>query len=171
MSLTLLTLALTLADAPKVEEGKPAPDVTLDAVTAKGTSKVSLSSFKGKKNVVLFFYPRAMTPGCTKESCGFSELLKKFEDLDTVVFGISTDKTDAQGKFIEKEKLTIPLFADPEGTVTKAFGSMRPTGTAANRDTFIIDKDGNVKKIYRAVKDAAKHPEEVLGYVKENIKK
>src|SRR5262245_6129210 len=105
MSFTLLTLALALADAPK--EGQPAPDIKLQAATPTGVKTLSLKDLKGK-NVVLFFYPKAMTPGCTKESCGFSEIVKKFKDLDTEVIGISTDKVDAQEKFIEKEKLTIP---------------------------------------------------------------
>src|SRR5262249_20374088 len=154
-------------DAPKVAEGQPAPEVTLEAATAKGAKKVSLKDYQGKKNVVLFFYPRAMTPGCTKESCAFRDLSKEFDALDTVVFGISTDNVEAQTKFIEKEKLTMPLLADPDKTVTKLFDSLRPTG-AANRDTFVIDKTGKVRKIYRGVKDAGAHPKEVFEYVKTN---
>jgi thioredoxin-dependent peroxiredoxin len=169
LSLTLLTLALTLADAPKVEEGKPAPDFTLESVTDKGTKKVSLKDLKGK-NVVLFFYPKAMTPGCTKESCGFSAVAKKFDELDTVVFGISTDNKEAQGKFIEKEKLEIPLLADPEKTTTKAYGALNEQRGAANRYTYVIDKQGNIAKIYKTVNPTS-HPEEVLKYIKENLKK
>src|ERR1700716_3002747 len=77
--------------ADKVTEGQPAPDVTLEAATAKGSKKVNLKDYQGKKNVILFFYPKAMTSGCTKESCAFSDLTKKFGELDTVVYGISTD--------------------------------------------------------------------------------
>lgn len=155
----------------KIAEGQPAPNVELEAVTATGVKKTSLKDYQGKKNVVLFFYPRAMTPGCTKESCGFSELIKKFEATDTVVFGISTDNAEAQAKFIEKEKLTIPLFADPEKSVTTKFGALRPTGGIANRDTFVIDKEGKIRKIYRGVKNAGDHPKEVYDYVKENLAK
>ena len=171
MYASLLALAFAFADEPaKVAEGKPAPDFTLTAATANGSKEVHLKDLKGK-NVVLFFYPKAMTSGCTKESCAFSNLLKKFEETDTIVYGISTDKVDAQTKFIEKEKLGIPLLADPEQKVTKEYGSLRPTGGLANRDTFVIDKEGNVKKIYRGVKNAGDHPEEVLKYVQENLGK
>lgn len=155
------------ADAPKVTVGQFAPDFTLEAATKDGVKKTSLKDLKGK-NVVLFFYPRAMTPGCTKESCAFSDLTKKFDELDTVVFGISTDNVEAQTKFIEKEKLTLPLLADPDKKITKEFGSLRPTG-AANRDTFVIDKEGKIRKIFRGVKDAGGHPKEVFEYVKTNL--
>jgi thioredoxin-dependent peroxiredoxin len=83
--------------------------------------------------------------------------------------GISADKVEDQKKFIQKEKLPYALLADPDRKVIKEFGSLRPTGTAANRDTFVIGKDGTVKKIFRAVKDAGEHPADVLKYVKENL--
>jgi peroxiredoxin Q/BCP len=154
----------------KVAEGQPAPDIELEAVTKTGTKKVALKDFKGKKNVVLFFYPKAMTPGCTKESCGFSEIVKKFHDLDTEVFGISTDTPEAQAKFIEKEKLELPLLADPDKKATKAFDALNEERGVASRYTFVIDRDGKIAKIYKTV-NVTKHPEEVLNYVKENLKK
>ena len=84
--------------------------------------------------------------------------------------GISADKVEDQKKFIEKEKLTYPLLADPEKKVIKEYGSLSPRGLAS-RDTVIIDKKGEVRKIFRAARDAGAHPQEVLNYVKENLKK
>lgn len=163
LGVTVMALA-----ADKVEEGKPAPMVELSAASKSKEAKVNLADFKGKKNVVLFFYPKAMTGGCTKESCGFSGLVEKFAKLDTVIFGISTDTVELQQKFVEKEKLEIPLLADPEKKVTTAFGALSKSGMAS-RYTYVIDKEGVVKKIYTTVKPDA-HPQEVLDYIKANLK-
>src|SRR5262245_38620614 len=108
-------------EAVKVEEGKPFPvKVELQATSIdkllpgqKDAKTLNLAELKGKKNVILFFYPKAMTGGCTKESCGFRDRLEELGKYNTVVIGISTDKVDAQQKFTEKEKLNFPLFADP----------------------------------------------------------
>lgn len=159
----------------KAEEGKPAPAVKLQVTqpeklgAAKDAKEFDLASLKGKKNVVLFFYPKAMTPGCTVESCGFTKITDEFAKVDTVVIGISTDNLENQQKFTEKEKLTTPLFADPDKKVTKAFGALAANGNVASRYTYVIDKKGVVRKIYNKV-DVNKHPEEVLMYVKENLK-
>jgi thioredoxin-dependent peroxiredoxin len=160
----------------KVEEGKPAPHVDLQATQIdkvlpdkKDAGSLDLNAFKGKKNVVLFFYPKAMTSGCTKESCGFRDRMEDLSKYDTVVIGISTDKLDAQKKFTDKESLNFPLFADPDKKVTKAFGVLNANGMAM-RWTFIIDKDGVVRKIYSKVNPAT-HPDEVLEYVKKNFGK
>ena len=159
----------------KIVEGKPAPDVDLPATQIgkvlpdkKDAKTMSLKDFQGKKNVVLFFFPKAMTPGCTVESCGFRDKVADFAKLDTVVIGISTDTLENQLKFTEKESLKTPLFADPDKKVTAAFGALGSTGFA-KRYTFVIDKKGIVRKIYTAV-TPAKHPDEVLAYVKENLK-
>ena len=88
----------------------------------KGDKTLKLSDLKGKKNVVLFFYPKAMTRGCTIESCGFRDVADKLAALDTVVIGISVDKLDDQQKFTDKEHLNFPLLADDTKAVTKAFG-------------------------------------------------
>ena len=159
----------------KVEEGKPAPDVELQATQIdkvlpdrKDAKTMSLKDFQGKKNVVLFFFPKAMTPGCTIESCGFRDKVEDFAKLDTVVIGISTDNIENQLKFTERESLKTPLFADPEKKVTTAFGALAPNGFA-KRYTFVIDKKGVVRKIYTTVKPAD-HPAEVLAFVKDNLK-
>ena len=118
---------------------------------------------------MLYFYPRAMTPGCTAESCAFRDRIPEFNKLDTVIIGISTDKVEDQGKFTEKESLNFPLLADPEQKVSKALGVMREGANVTQRVTFVIDKSGTIRKIYSTVTPGT-HPEEVLDFVKQNLK-
>lgn len=172
----LVTSGNIMAEEEKVEVGKKAPDVTLPATSIekalpdkKDASTLSLKDFRGKRNVVLYFYPRAMTPGCTKESCGFRDKMPDFAKLDTVVIGISTDNLASQQKFTEKEGLVFPLFADADKSVTKKFGVLGPKGNAM-RWTFVIDKEGTVRKIYDKV-TPADHPQEVLEFVKAELVK
>ena len=120
---------------------------------------------KGKKTVVLFFYPKAMTGGCTKESCRYRDLQAEFAKLDAVVLGISTDDITAQRKFTDKENLNMPLLADPDKKVSSALGVMK-NDKVTRRVTFVVGKDGRIAKIFDDVKDAAKHPDEVLEFVK-----
>ena len=155
---------------PLTLEGKPAPDIELTAVSAGGKSEqVKLSSFKGKKNVVLAFYPKAMTPGCTVECRAFSQLSDKIADLDTVVFGISTDNAASQGKFIEKESLKIQLLADDGKKMSEALGALSPRGMSS-RYSYVIDKGGVIRKVYTKVTPAS-HAEEVATFIKANLKK
>jgi peroxiredoxin Q/BCP len=168
-------MAVNAADAPP-KEGSPAPDVNLPATQIekalpdkKGEKTLKLSDLKGKKNVVLFFYPKAMTRGCTIESCGFRDVAEKLADLDTVVIGISTDKVEDQQKFTDKEKLTFPLLADSGKEATKAFGALGANGMAS-RYTFVIDKQGTIRKVYTKVSPNS-HPDEVVKFVKENLAK
>src|SRR5262249_16265318 len=134
-----LGLALpALAQETKVKEGDLVPDVTLPAT---GTQKeVNLRGLKGK-NLVLFFYPKAMTPGCPRESCGFRDVAKDFTAADTVVLGISTDKLEAQEQFTKKEGLNYLLLADSEMKVAKALGVLDEKRGLARRVTFVIDKE------------------------------
>jgi peroxiredoxin Q/BCP len=167
----LLVVPAALADEPKAEVGKPAPAVNLPATQIakvlpdkKDAKTLNLADFKGKKNVVLFFFPKAMTRGCTIESCGFRDVVDDFAKADTVIIGISTDTLEDQQKFTDKEKLTFPLFADPEKKTTETFGALTSGGRAA-RYTYIIDKEGVVRKVYKTV-DVNTHPKEVLDFVK-----
>jgi peroxiredoxin Q/BCP len=175
---TLAGLALLAPPAPAddqkpLKEGDKAPEFTLPVTQAAeklpgfkdGTT--SLSGLKGK-NVVLFFFPRALTSGCTVESCGFRDLADQFAKADTVVLGISNDKLDKQVEFTQKESLNFPLLADADSSVCKAFGVLRPDGKAANRVTFVIDKQGVIRKVYTGVKPMG-HPAEVLKFVQTNL--
>jgi peroxiredoxin Q/BCP len=146
-------------DLPATQVGKVLPD-------KKEATKLSLKDLKGK-NVVLFFFPKALTRGCTIESCGFRDRIKKFSDLDTVVVGISNDTLEKQEEFTKKEKLNFPLLADTGKKVTNAYGAMSLRGVPS-RFTFVIDKKGVLRKVYTSVAPG-KHPDEVLAYVKEKL--
>ncbi len=169
-----LGVLLPAARADMPREGEPAPAVQLPAAFAgkisdkKDGEALSLQDFQGKKNVVLYFYPKAMTRGCTIESCGFRDINEKFAKLDTVVIGISTDAVDAQKQFIAKEHLNFPLLADPEKQIAKRFGVLNEQHGVANRVTFVIDKHGNIAKVFDRVNPQG-HPEEVLKFVKERL--
>lgn len=164
-----LTANLVTADDTmlKVKTGDKFPNVSLEASSidkAKpGAKAVSIADLKGK-NVVVFFYPRALTPGCTTESCGFRDLAKDFP-ADTVLLGASNDKMDKQKEFTDKHMLPYALLCDVDSALIKELGIMSPKGNAAQRVTFVIGKDGKIAKIYDKVTPAA-HPKEVLEFVK-----
>lgn len=147
-----------------IEEGKPAPPFALN--DAEG-NEVTLADLQGK-NVIVYFYPRDDTPGCTKEACGFRDRWGDIQDTDTVVIGISPDKEAAHRKFAAKFDLPFTLLCDPDKEVMKqyeAFGEKRKYGLkrmGVIRSTVWIGPDGNVVKHWRRVQQAADHPEEVL---------
>ncbi|MFQ3592994.1 MAG: peroxiredoxin, partial [Gemmataceae bacterium] len=152
------------------QEGKPAPAFEVPATSIgsvlpgkKDAKTLSLADLKGK-HVVLFFYPKALTKGCTIESCGFRDLAKEFAQANTVIVGASHDTVELQQKFTDTHKLPFPLLADTEMKVSKAYGTSSGKGNPA-RHTFVIDKEGVLRKIYTKV-TPAKHPQEVLEFVK-----
>lgn len=148
-------------------EGSKAPDFSLPG---DGGSSISLASHKGRK-VVLFFYPKADTPGCTQESMDFNRLRTKFERAGTAVIGISADTVAAQGKFKEKHGLSVPLAADPDREMIERYGVWVEKNMygkkfmGVERATFLIDQEGTIRKIWRKVKVEG-HAEEVLGAAK-----
>jgi peroxiredoxin Q/BCP len=152
----------------KVKEGDKFPDVPLTAAQAekvpgkKAGDKVSIADLKGK-TVVVFFYPKASTKGCTIESCGFRDLAERFPK-DVVLIGASNDPEKAQQKFIDENKLPYALLCDTDSKLIKELGILAQGGKAAQRVTFVIDKDGKIAKIYDKV-DVNKHPEDVLKFV------
>ncbi len=129
-----------------VKIGMSAPKFKLPA-HANGVEQISLDDFIGKKNVILAFYPKDQTPGCTKEMCAFSEDLKHFELACTQVLGISCDSVPSHGKFVEKYNLQQPLLADVGGTVGIAYGAVEAGKSTAQRVTFVIDKKGIIQEI------------------------
>jgi len=149
------------------EISQPAPEFTLPVT---GGGDVTLSALKGAP-VVLFFYPRDDTPGCTTESIGFSEHLEAFTAAGAKVFGISRDTMAKHDKFAAKHGLTVPLLSDTEGTVTESYGvwvekSMYgKTSMGIERATYLIDAEGNIARIWRKVKVAG-HVDEVLAAVR-----
>jgi len=150
--------------AAKIVEGRKAPDFTL--TDAKG-ERVSLADFKGK-NVVVYFYPKDDTPGCTKEACGFRDHWKTLQEAGVVVLGISADDAASHAKFSAKYKLPFPLLSDPERKIMTAWGAYgdkmmygkKTKGVI--RSTVWIGPDGTVRKHWARVADAAKHPAQVL---------
>ena len=134
-------------------------------------NNVSLKDFRGK-TVVLYFYPRADTPGCTKESCEFRDTDKQIQKVGAVILGISADTPKAQKKFQEKYHLPFTLLADSEKKVINAFGVYKEKNMYGKkvmgiaRTTFIIGPDGKIKHVFNKVKPEG-HAEQVLEYLKE----
>jgi thioredoxin-dependent peroxiredoxin len=146
-----------------LEEGTKAPDFTLPA--DDGT-RVKLSALRGQP-VVLYFYPKDDTPGCTKEACSFRDRKKELTKLGTKVFGISADTLESHGKFRDKFKLNFPLLADVDHKVAERFGAWREKNMygkkslGIQRSTFLIDRDGKIAKVWKAVKVDG-HDQQVL---------
>ncbi|MGM7703301.1 thioredoxin-dependent thiol peroxidase [Pseudalkalibacillus sp. Hm43] len=153
-----------------VKTGEKAPNFTLEANNGE---KVSLSDFKGK-NVVLYFYPKDMTPGCTTEACDFRDHHSEFSDQNTVILGVSPDPIDRHKKFIEKHDLPFLLLADEDHEVAEQYGVWQLKKNFGKeymgivRSTFIIDEDGELVKEWRKVR-VKDHVEEALNYIKENM--
>lgn len=151
-----------------LQVGDPAPDFSL--ADADGNT-VSLAELKGKR-VVLYFYPRDNTPGCTKEACAFRDNYEAYQAKDVAVLGVSADDAKSHQKFIAKHDLPFPLLVDEDAKVATAYGSyglkkfMGKEYMGISRSTFVIGPDGRLEKIYRKVK-AEKHPVELLAELDE----
>ncbi len=147
-----------------IEEGKAAPAFTLKD---RNGDKIALRDLRGK-NVIVYFYPRDDTPGCTKEACGFRDLWKKIQKFDTVVLGISPDSEASHEKFATKYKLPFTLLSDPDRKVmTKygAYGEKMMYGKKTMgviRSTVWVGPNGKVRKHWKKVAKAADHPAKVL---------
>src|SRR6202453_3209401 len=139
--------------------GSAAPDFTLP--TQEG-STASLKDYRGKW-IVLYFYPKDQTPGCTREAHNFQADQSKYAERHAVVLGVSVDSVDSHKKFCAKEGLNFKLLADSEGKVSQSYGSLTNLAVIkfAKRNTFLIDPAGKVAKTYTSV-DPSKHSEEVL---------
>jgi thioredoxin-dependent peroxiredoxin len=146
-----------------IEEGKPAPDFELTSDTGE---TVKLSALRGKP-VVLYFYPKDDTPGCTTQACGIRDAYGEFEAAGAVVLGVSPDDERSHVKFKEKFGLPFTLLADPDHAVADTYGVwgekkyMGKTFLGVKRSTFVIDADGNVAKVMHDVKPA-NHADDVL---------
>jgi peroxiredoxin Q/BCP len=143
--------------------GDKAPDFSLSSGDG---AKVSLSEFLGKKAVVVFFYPKDGTPGCTAEACGFRDSHEAFAESGAEVIGISSDSVDSHVAFAGKHKLPMTLLSDPGGAVRKRYGVRSTLGLLDGRMTFVIDKQGVVRHVFRSQLRATKHVSEALDVVK-----
>lgn len=151
-----------------LEVGQVAP--SFSALTQNGDT-VTLESMRGKI-VVLYFYPKDDTPGCTREACGFRDLRAELEAENAVVFGVSRDSVDSHQQFASKYELTFPLLADSDETICNAYGVIKEktqygkTSIGLVRTTFIIDQEGKIAKIYPNVRVDG-HVEKVVEAVKQ----
>ncbi len=154
---------LSSSNASEIEIGQPAPSFEL---LDQNEELQILSNYQGKW-VVLYFYPKDDTPGCTKEACAFRDDIAILQALNIIVLGVSVDSIESHSKFAEKYSLQFPLLSDPEGRVARQYGSLTSLGPLklAKRHTFIIDPDGNVAKIFRKVVPA-EHSDEVIPNIK-----
>jgi thioredoxin-dependent peroxiredoxin len=147
-----------------LKPGDKAPAFTL---ASSGGGKVSLKDFAGNKRVVLYFYPKDNTPGCTTEACSFRDELPNISAKDTVVFGISADSLESHEKFIKKFNLTFPLLSDPDHKVAEAYGAWGEKSMYGKkyfgliRKTFIIGKNGKLEHVFHKVKPED-HGKEIL---------
>ena len=148
--------------------GKAAPKFDLPSSTGKN---VRLEDYLGKSRVVLYFYPRADTPGCTKEACGFRDALAGYKKLSAPVFGASPDPLEDVTKFAKKFELNFPLLADADHSVCEKYGVWQEKSMygkkywGAARTTFVIGADGKIEKVFEKVKPEG-HDKEVLEYLK-----
>ncbi len=146
-----------------IEIGNKAPNFKL---ASSNGETISLNSFKDK-NILIYFYPKDATPGCTKQAIGFTEHADEFEKRNTIVLGISPDSLASHEKFIKKHNLNVILLADEEKQAIESYGVWKEkkmygrTFMGVERSTFLVDRTGTVKAIWRKVK-VAKHIQEVL---------
>jgi thioredoxin-dependent peroxiredoxin len=146
--------------------GDPAP--AFKALTTTG-DEIALEPLQGKK-VVLYFYPKDDTPGCTKEACGFRDQWSRYQEKGIIVLGVSKDSVAAHQKFTQKYTLPFPLLSDPDAAIAQAYGVwgekkfMGKTYMGVNRSTFLIDEDGKIAHIWSKVKTET-HAEDVLSIV------
>jgi peroxiredoxin Q/BCP len=150
--------------------GRPAPDFSLPATTGE---TVSLKSYKGKKTVILYFYPKDETPGCTREACDFRDHSGEFDRHNAVILGISTDNLDSHRHFQEKHQLPFTLLSDEDATVSKMYGVYKQKNLygkkslGIERTTFVIDRTGRIAQIYPKVKVEG-HIGDLLEFVAED---
>lgn len=154
-----------------IAENVKAPEFKLSASHGK---TVELKDFLGKKRIVLYFYPKDDTPGCTLEACGFRDQIAKIEAKDAVVLGISPDGVESHSKFIAKYKLPFLLLSDKDQAVCKAYGvwvkknMYGKESMGVVRTTFIIGKEGKIEKIYPKVKPD-QHSEEIVDFLSQTV--
>jgi thioredoxin-dependent peroxiredoxin len=151
-SLIFFIMLFSTTSRAEIKEGQPAPDFEMFDQYNKPHK---LSDYRGKW-VVLYFYPKDDTPGCTTQACGFRDDIFKIRALNTEVIGVSVDNTESHAKFAEKHGLPFPLLSDGDAQVAKSYDSAWTLGPikVAKRHTFIIDPEGKFAKIYRDVKPA-----------------
>jgi peroxiredoxin Q/BCP len=148
---------------PGIGVGHTAPDFSLADRAGK---TVRLSDFRGRKAVVLYFYPKDDTPGCTKESCAFRDQYQDFQDAGAEVIGVSSDSEASHEKFAAKYRLPFTLLTDRGGAVRKQYGVPATLGLLPGRVTFVIDRQGIVRHVFNSQFQATQHVAEALDALK-----
>ena len=146
--------------------GDTAPEFTIDVHTGV---QVSLSQFRGKKAVVLYFYPKDGTPVCTKQACSFRDTHESFAEAGAVVIGVSADSTDRHRAFVREQGLSFLLATDEDGTLRKAFGVPKSLGLLPGRVTYVIDREGIVRHVFSSQFAADRHVSEALDVVRKLV--
>jgi peroxiredoxin Q/BCP len=149
--------------AAQLKPGDKAPAFSAESI---GESTVSLSDFAGKKNVALFFYVRDNTPGCTREARAFRDAEEQLGRRNTVVIGVSTNGLASHERFAANQELEFPLLADTEGKIAEAYGVLRKGAGMATRATFLIDKEGVVRRVWPKVSITG-HTNDVIAAIDE----
>ena len=135
-------------------------------ISTDNGSYVALEDFLGKQNVVVYFYPKDFTRGCTAEACGFRDSYEAFKDLGAEVIGISSDSQDSHRDFAQQHHLPFILLSDADGAVRKAYGVKKSLGLFAGRVSFVIDKRGIIRLIFSSQTRATAHVGEALNILK-----
>jgi peroxiredoxin Q/BCP len=145
--------------AQQLQAGDAAPDFTLPAADGK---MISLADFRGRSEVVLFFYPKDNTPGCTREACSFRDSFEAFRDAGALVIGISSDSGASHQQFAERFRLPFMLLSDHDGSVRDRYGVAKTLGILPGRVTFLIDRQGIVRFVFTAQFQPAQHVAQAL---------
>jgi thioredoxin-dependent peroxiredoxin len=152
-----------MAEPSAVRVGDPAPDFELRSTTGE---MVRLSDYRGKSEVVLFFYPKDNTPGCTVEACTFRDSHEAFREAGAVVIGVSSDSSESHRRFAERFRLPFVLLSDADGALRARFGVPRTLGIFPGRVTYLIDRDGIVRHVFSSQLRPKRHVAEALEVLK-----
>ncbi len=152
----------------KVTVGSVAPDFTLPSQAGE---MVSLEDFIGRKPVVLFFYPKDDSPGCTREVCAFRDNFEEFRNIDAEVIGISSDSVESQKNFAAKHDLSFPLLSDEGGNITRLYGVPKTFGLFPGRVTYVIDREGVVRHVFASQLSVKRHVQEALTALRSDFSK
>lgn len=161
LALALVLTTASCASSHLLQPNQPAP--AFDAKDQSGNTR-ALAEFKGKP-VVLYFYPKDGTPGCTKEACAFRDSWKKLQETGAIVLGVSRDSVEKHASFAKEHNLPFPLLADESGAICKAYG-VGSTFGLASRVTFLVGRDGKVARVWPDV-DPAVHADQVISAIRE----
>jgi thioredoxin-dependent peroxiredoxin len=152
----------------KLKVGSVAPDFTLPSQAGE---RVSLKDFSSRKPVVLFFYPKDDSPGCTKEVCVFRDNFEEFSKLDAQVIGISSDSLESHRRFAAKHDLSFPLLSDEGGNIRRLYEVPKTFGLFPGRVTYVIDKEGVVRHVFSSQLSVQRHVQEALAALRSDVSK